>query len=247
MSRTLSTSTLIPFEVTSFTLKLVAIVGMTLNHASYIFGEYLPFPVLCVFMGAGGLTFPIMAFLLVEGYQKTSDVKKYGLRLGIFALISQIPFFLFLDHKGNVLFTLLLGLILLYLYDTMKNRPLFWVVFIFGAGLSLNCDWGLIGIFMILMFKVLKGQQGEIVYPVSLAIVTLGLPTLMALVIGADIAYLPSVLYPLVGCSLTIPLMMAYHGQRGLRMKYFFYAYYPGHIALLGLLYFFLFGTMPLV
>ena len=53
--------------VSSFTLKVVAIVGMTFNHACYIFYPYLPAEALLLLFGFGGLTFPIMAFLLVEG------------------------------------------------------------------------------------------------------------------------------------------------------------------------------------
>ena len=52
----------------------------------------------------------------------------------------------------------------------------------------------------------------------------------------------PSALYPLVGCTATIPLLWAYNGGRGRPMKWFFYAYYPAHIAVLGLTKGLLFG-----
>lgn len=226
-----------PFEATSFTLKIVAIIGMTCNHMGYIFYEHLPFTAQCILIGAGGLTFPIMAFLLTEGYHYTSNVRKYGIRLAIFALISQIPFWLFLSHTGNVLFTLLIGLVLLYLYDHMKNRVAFWALVLVGIAISYFCDWGVVGIVLILAFKVMRGERGGITIPLLIPIMAFSLPALSALISEANLAYLPELLYPLVGTSLTIPLIASYRGKRGRAMKYFFYAYYPAHIAVLGVLY----------
>lgn len=234
-----------PPGLTSYILKIVAIVGMTFNHAGYIFYDHLPFEVLCVFLAVGGLTFPIMAFLLVEGYRHTSSVRNYAARLGITALLAQIPYGLFLNVNGNVLFTLLIGLAVLYLGDRLQTPAGKGVVYVVGSLMSLTCDWGFIGVIMIILFKVLHGTRGEIVIPVLLATISIGLPQVNSLITERSIAYLPFVLYPLVGCSSAIPLLASYRGQRGRPMKYFFYAYYPLHILILGLGYFMLFGTFP--
>ena len=76
---------------TAFPLKVLAIAGMTCNHACYIYWDYLPPGILCALFALGGLTFPIMAFLLVEGYRHTSSVRRYGRRLLAFALVAQVP------------------------------------------------------------------------------------------------------------------------------------------------------------
>ncbi len=141
--------------LSSFALKAVAIVGMTANHAGYLFANELPFWASCVLIGLGGLTFPVMAFLLVEGYRRTSNVKRYAFRLGAFALVSQIPYGLFLDDNINVLFTLLIGLGVLYADEHVRSRGAFWAVTAAGALASLACDWGFVGVVVIVLFKKL--------------------------------------------------------------------------------------------
>lgn len=82
----------------------------------------------------GRLGFPIFCFLLVEGFQKTRNVKKYAMRLGLFALISEIPFdlatggqFFNLEYQ-NVYFTLLVGILLLCAVEKFMNwNPAAWI------------------------------------------------------------------------------------------------------------------------
>lgn len=280
--------------LSSFALKAVAIVGMTTNHAGYLFANELPFWASCVLIGLGGLTFPVMAFLLVEGYRRTSNVKRYAFRLGAFALVSQIPYGLFLDDNGNVLFTLLIGLGVLYADEHVRSRSAFWAVAAAGALASLTCDWGFIGVVVIVLFRklgagpclrgfrsaqadsapgaapsaaapadagssraayqtaddavpaLLRTPLGAVAAPVLLVAVAEGLPLLgklaSAVAAGGDWSLLPFVLYPLVGCPATIPLLYSYRGRRGLPMKWFFYAYYPAHIAVLGMAHLLVFG-----
>ena len=192
MSATSSISAASPKRgVSSFTLKVVAIVGMTFNHACYIFYPYLPAEALLLLFGFGGLTFPIMAFLLVEGYHHTSNIKRYAGRLLAFALVSQVPYAL--------------------------------------------CDWGIIGPLMILMMRAIPDRRQGIVVPLLVPILGNGLPALSDYMAAFDPALLPFALYPLLGCTATIPLLLAYNGSRGRPMKWLFYAYYPAHILVLGL------------
>ena len=67
----------------------------------------------------GGMAIPVFAFLLVEGFLHTRDVKKYLARMLTFAVVSEIPFDLAVFHTPfywgyqNVFFTLFLGLLAL--------------------------------------------------------------------------------------------------------------------------------------
>lgn len=220
--------------LSSFALKLAAIAGMTCNHACYIFYDHLPDHVLPLLFCLGGITFPIMAFLLVEGYRHTSNVRRYAMRLLVFACVSQIPYGLFLAPNGNVLFTLLLGLALLHGYDHLKNRVAFWTLGAVGTALSALCDWGVLGPIMILMMHALPDAKQRVGYPLLVSSLSLGLPSLSQAA-ESQLA-LANVLYAATGAVVALPLLLAYDGRRGRPLKWFFYAYYPAHIAVLGLI-----------
>lgn len=254
--------------ITSSTLKIIAIVGMTANHGAWIFAPFLPFPALCFLLACGGVTFPIMAFLLVEGYRHTSSPGRYAARLLAFALLAQIPYSLFLSSNLNVLFTLLIGLALLHIHDHglpsigrqkregepvlleqggklarfRQSRVTFWGCAVIGVVVSSLCDWGVLGPLMILMGYLMPTRAQRIVSPIALAALSIGLPQAGELLMGGGMDALPYLLYALVGCTSAAPLLFSYKGARGLPMKYFFYAYYPLHILVLGLLRIALFG-----
>ena len=89
----------------SFVLKIIACVCMFCDH----FGDAV-FGITTFLNFIGRISFPIFCFQIVQGYIHTHDVKKYITRLGLFALISQIPFMLFYhfvfgDFAINVIFT----------------------------------------------------------------------------------------------------------------------------------------------
>lgn len=223
--------------LSSFWLKIIAIAGMTANHFAYIFQPHLSLPLQCVLFALGGLTFPILGFLLVEGYRHTSSVKRYGLRLFAFALLAQAPFWVFLDHKGNVLFTLLLCLIMLWALDSLKGSPLGLAVAAACVGASYACDWGVIGPVLVLVFAKAEGSLTKRAFTAALMpAVVEGFGSVSRMVSQHSLAMLPFFFYGVIGAMATVPLIGLYNGQRGKSLKWFFYAYYPAHIAALGLL-----------
>ena len=72
-------------------LKYLVIAAMLIDHIAWAF---VPTASLLgqVMHVIGRLTGPTMAYMLAEGYHYTRNVKKYAMRLGIFAVISWLPF-----------------------------------------------------------------------------------------------------------------------------------------------------------
>lgn len=223
-----------PGGVDSFTLKIVAIVAMTCNHAAWMLQSHLPDAFTCVLLAVGGLTFPIMLYLLHVGYAHTHSVKNYALRLLVFAAIAQLPYWLFLQQSANVLFTLLMCLAVFYFYDKWNHDVRFWLLFVALFILSNWCDWGLMGPAMALALHSAESEKQGILYSALIPILADGAPMLVIFAMAPNLLNLGLLLYPLVGCSATVVLLRAYNGQRGRPLKYFFYVYYPAHIAVLG-------------
>ncbi len=145
-------------------LRIVACVAMLIDHIGLTWN-------ISELRIIGRIAFPIFAFLLVNGYRHTRNLNKYILRLGIFALLSEIPFDLFLSHKPfnfgnqNIFFTLFLGLVMISLVDILKKKcvlltPIPVAVFCFAA-MVIDCDYGYLGILTVLAFHLFYGNDAK--------------------------------------------------------------------------------------
>jgi len=106
--------------VSVLTLKIIAVTSMLLDHIGYATGSYV---LRCI----GRLAFPIFAFLIGNGFRHTTSPFRYLGRLLLLALVSQIPFTLFLydtpqPEKLNIFFTLSFGLALIWALER-SNSP----------------------------------------------------------------------------------------------------------------------------
>lgn len=95
--------------------KWIAILLMTLDHFGYFFEPLLPPALYTVLRVAGRLAFPMFAYLLVRGMQRTGSLLHYFQRLLLFAFLTHLLLVLTtrLTHSTyppNVLFTLCFGL-----------------------------------------------------------------------------------------------------------------------------------------
>lgn len=256
--------------ITGFTLKLAAIIGMTANHLAHVFLGTLPVFVAEALYWLGGITFPVMAFLIVEGYRHTSSVPRYLGRLVAFALISQVPYTLLFGWTGNIFFTLAIGLALIWFFDTHASTWARAGVMLLGLAASLVCDWAVLGPLMILLFFILRTHPQGVLLTMALPFASTVIPAageLVGAALGAE-GVLPESMvgllvsfqgfadatkmmglpldlantlmmevcqlgYAFVGFTLATILLLSYNGQRGLPLKWLFYAYYPAHLAVI--------------
>lgn len=202
------------FGLDGFTLKWIAMLCMLVDHVGAVF-----FPQYIQMRIVGRLAFPIYCFLLVEGAVHTSDIRKYEIRLFLFALLSEIPFDLaFYTRVGfghqNVFFTLFLGLLVVEQYQKEGKKLYSLIIFIAAAGLAefLHTDYGAAGIVFILLFYLM--YQYTVAKQAAFAAMNFVL-------YGISVqSYAGLAAFP----------MLLYNGKRGASMKYFFYLFYPAHL-----------------
>lgn len=198
----------------SFQLKVIAIVTMIIDHIGLFF-----FPQHILFRIIGRISFPIFAFLIVEGFYHTSDIWKYMIRLGGFAVLSEIPFDLLTTGKifdlrhQNVFFTLLIGVILLYAYEKQYSAfsKVSTVFLIMLAGDIFRTDYGSWGVLMIFCFFIFRERIAAKL--ISVAVINV-------FVFGYIQAF---------GVLALLPIYF-YNGEKGRNYKYFFYLIYPLHL-----------------
>lgn len=189
----------------------------------------------------GRLTAPIMCYFLAEGYKYTSSKIKYVERLFIFAVISQFAYAFshgnnILKLDFNVIYTLFICFVILCCYDMIKNNIVKWITIASLFVLTFIGDWGIIAPLWVLTFWIYRDSRKKQVISYSV---------IAAFVVLADMAVLPTKGFHWygelwqVGLFMFIPLIYMYNGQKGKSgsfSKWFFYFFYPVHLAILGLI-----------
>ena len=236
-------------ETTSFSLHILAMAFMLCDH---LWGTIVPGNdwLTCI----GRLTFPIFAFLLVEGYFHTRNLKKYALRLLIFALISEIPFNLAMGSRifypihQNVLWSFLISLGLIHWNEKARKSGRLGkrilvgtlsVILGFLVGLLTFVDFYHAGILMVLTFYFIRGKKWWHFAGQLLCLWYINMEILggygYELVIGGKTFFLMRQGFALLAL---IPIWL-YRGRQGHHSKafrYFCYGFYPAHLLILGLL-----------
>lgn len=231
-------------------LKLIAIAAMTLDHLIWtIRPGYATdwWVVLCHVIGR--LTAPIMWFFIAEGYHYTHDIKKYAKRLFVLAVISHfaynfcfgisfIPFQTSVFNQTGVVWSLAWGLMLLCVNDSTSLKPWQKTAFtIFVCIITFPSDWSCIASMAILFIGTNRGNFKK----------QMEWMMIWTFVYAAVYFLFIDQLYAVIqlGTCLTIPLLRLYNGERGSweGMGRLFYAYYPAHLFLCGIIRILLWGA----
>lgn len=237
------------FQLTAFDLRLIAIISMVCDHAakSLNFSYYDIF-----FLIIGRLAFPLFAFQLVQGYTHTRNFKKYCKRLLIFAIISEIPYNIFVGGGSlinpfyqNVLWTMLIGLLMLKSIDKMIDLGKNKIITILGvigiiiigylAGDIIRADYFGAGVLLFAIFYFSKKVKYEFVIQI-LGMVLINFMLLPSGNYYSDIGIIrfPLKLQPFAMISL-IPIWF-YKGKQGYHSKWWnelCYCFYPVHMIIL--------------
>lgn len=236
-------NTSFPFSLNRTQLKTIAVVTMTLDHigAALVPRQLLLYSILRLI---GRIAFPIFCFLLVEGFFYTKNRKKYIIRLLIFAFISEIPFDfgvyltantfsyeLAFAHQ-NTLFTLAIGMLTMTILEKYKDKlPSYSMPALSICLLALllaqflGTDYGMFGVFFIISLYYRKT-----LFQFSNPLLSLFICFLPLMATGGKEPF----------CIISLFLIYAYNPVYCKGNKYFFYVYYPLHLAILAILRFLL-------
>ena len=235
-------------ETTSFSLHIMAMVFMLCDH---LWGTIVPGAdwLTCI----GRLTFPIYAFMIVEGYFHTKNLRKYVKRLLLFAILSEIPFNLAMGSRlfypihQNVLWSFLIAIGLIHWNEKVKSKQLWKRILVGIASVCIAYIGGIItfvdfynaGILTVLAFYYFKGRKwwcylGQLVFLWYINFELLGGYSYEVMLFGET----HFIARQGIAVLSLIPIWL-YKGRQGYHSKalqYFYYAFYPLHLLILGIL-----------
>lgn len=242
------------YGLSAAALKYLAALCMLLDHMGVVFPHLfselgLPAALDLLPRCAGRLAFPIFAYFVAEGCRRTRFFHRYLIRLGVFALVSQVPYTLATGSwGGNVILTFFLAACAVYGYERLAQAgrgPAAAALPLAGAcvlALLLNTDYGFPAVLLVFALYLCGEARKRLLLclGVGLALIYLvynplmgflSLPALLPQVVRSYLAAaVPSALVRFLCAELSLLPLALYRGQLGLQNKWFFYVFYPAHL-----------------
>ena len=226
--------------ITSAKLKIIGMITMVLlNLAMFEIVTQPVFKYFCGIVGSASLT--IFAFLISEGYRRTSSINKYVLRVLIFTVISAFP-----HHAISVIrnpeginitgyFSAALSafvcLCAISTYDKMKNKYMRYALIGLVCVASYFCNFYAAPFVFILMFIIHVNRDNfpKMAYYLTtlyLSFFAVGVFFKISGIEYQNTTELDQMIYQ-IGCILPLPLLYKYNGNEGVKLKWIVYTFYP--------------------
>lgn len=230
-------------DLSAAALHILAMAFMLMDH---LWATLLPAQewLTCV----GRIAFPIFAFMAVEGYFHTHNLKKYLLRMLIFAVISEVPFDLmyggtwFYPVHQNVIWTLMMGLVGIHLMETVRKKKSTFVYILVSAivvilggllGTLSMVDYYGIGVLTVFIFYFFRERKWWCLLGQLLALYWVNVELLGGLMYPIRLFGMEFELCQQGLALLALLPIWLYRGRQGYHSKpfqYFCYAFYPIHM-----------------
>jgi hypothetical protein len=245
-----------------FALKTIALLSMLWDHLTHVWPlaltvEVLFFPdavetapALLALQRAtdyiGRVAAPIFLFSIANGYQHTRDFKKYALRLLVFACLAEWPYYLLFGFHGNIMFTLLLGLLTLRLMD-WGNGKRARLGYALAVGVVIAAEHFALSegkgryILFILVFYLTEHwtvRKKALLWLFLMPLSRYGLIRMFFSEQLFDYRWFHMLCINAVGPMLGVAFTFFYNGKKGRSFpgdKYLWYLFYPAHLLILGL------------
>lgn len=223
-------------SLSSELIKAVALLTMTLDHITKIFG--LPD---IISDTLGRWSFPLFTFLIIQNFCHYHPIKKYVVRLGIFGVLTSLVLLPFhLEGYHNILYTFLWALIYIqsceYVCEHVHDIvwQFYWLILwlLILMPLILMADYSVLGFLFILSVYTFYRAPGR-------------LNTLGVLITGTGINFygvIPA-LSSFIICALLL-FLIHIRSEKRIMNWWFFYLYYPAHLLFLNWVYW-LVSTSP--
>lgn len=166
---------------------------------------------------------PIFAFLLVEGFRHTENLTGYITRMGILAAVTEIPYDLAFSGKlinmgeQNPVFALLVGLIVLWLYRSYREKS--------AAAIAVKA---VVTVSAFLWVGILRIDQGHSLILLIMVLWLFQNKQLYRIVGGVTTAFLCSIFSPFYMASpMSFVAIYLYNGEKGAENRIFNYVIFP--------------------
>ena len=221
-------------------LKIIAALTMLIDHIGYIF-----FSEIDLLRIIGRISFPIFAFMIAEGCEYTKNKLRYFLTIFLLGAFCQLVYFI-IDGSVylGILITFSLSIVAIYALQNLKNAILkkkniiissLLFIVVIGAIYVLNVFahvdyhfFGCMAPFFASIFRKPKLSTSKIWQTLDNNVLHVFMLSICLMFVWLSSGQ--KQIYAL----LAIPFLLLYSGKKGeLNLKYFFYIFYPVHLAVL--------------